>query len=155
MATKVKDSAETMPVVEESTAGEVEVAQEQSPVPEGLGEPKAGELKTRMYLLSALTTDAASALDELTALVSSAGSKVEKAEDLGLKRLAFPINKHRELSLVSVFFNAESQTIKTLDSELKHAETIERFLMSTWRAGLDEPKRRQIERQKRETQINV
>ncbi len=141
MATKVKDSIKTAPE-EVLTAGEVEMGVEQSPADDTIDEAKTGEVKSRMYLMSALAKDAASALGELTALVASAGSKVEKAEDLGLKKLAFPINKHRELSLVSVFFNATSQTIRTLDGELKHAETIERYLLSTWRAGLDEPKRR-------------
>ena len=163
MATKAKEIVETYPAVEETVEDVVEVIEDQSPETDVEGESKSTESKSRMYLLSALAKDAASALDELTALVLAAGSKVEKAEDLGLKRLAFPINKHLELSLVSVFFNATPQTIKTLDGELKHAETIERHLLSTWRAGLDEPKRRssttlrvnQAERQKREAEKNV
>ena len=162
MPEAVKEKAETTLGTEESAPNEVEMIEE-PPLDSALGEPaidvvaetKSENPNTRMYLLSALAKDAASALDELTALVLTAGSKVEKAEDLGLKRLAFPINKHLELSLVSVFFNADAQTIKTLDSELKHAETMERHLLSTWRAGLDEPKRRQAERQKREAQKNV
>ncbi|MCR4277995.1 MAG: 30S ribosomal protein S6 [Candidatus Berkelbacteria bacterium] len=155
MATKVKEIIETSPAVEETAPDVVEVIEDQSPDTEADSDTKSDTSQSRMYLLSALTKDAKSGLDELTALVADAGSKVEKAEDLGLKRLAFPINKHLELSLVSVFFNATPGTIKTLDSELKHAETIERHLLSTWRAGLDEPKRRQAERQKRETEKNV
>ena len=155
MATKAKEIVETSPAVEETVEDVVEVIEDLAPETDTEGESKSTESKSRMYLLSALAKDAKGALDELTALVLAAGSKVEKAEDLGLKRLAFPINKHLELSLVSVFFNATPQTIKTLDSELKHAETIERHLLSTWRAGLDEPKRRQAERQKREAEKNV
>lgn len=155
MATKVKEIVETLPAVEETAPDVVEVIEDLAPDTEVESDTKTEVLKSRMYLLSALTKDAKSGLDELTALVLAAGSKVEKSEDLGLKRLAFPVNKHLELSLVSVFFNATPQTIKTLDSELKHAETIERHLLSTWRAGLDEPKRRQAERQKREAEKNV
>jgi ribosomal protein S6 len=155
MATKAKEIVETSPVVEETAADVVEVIEDQSADNTADSDSKSEAAKSRMYLLSALTKDAKSGLDELTTLVSDAGSKVEKAEDLGPKRLAFPINKHLELSLVSVFFNATPQTIKKLDSELKHAETIERHLLSTWRAGLDEPKRRQAERQKREAQKDV
>ncbi|MDO8650303.1 MAG: 30S ribosomal protein S6 [Candidatus Berkelbacteria bacterium] len=155
MVTKAKEIIDTLPDLEEETAGDIEVIEPQAPETVVEDSANSGDSKTRMYLLSVLAKDATSALDELTSLVLTAGSKVEKAEDLGLKRLAFPINKHLELSLVSVFFNANAQTIKTLDSELKHAETIERHLLSTWRAGLDEPKRRQAERQKREFEKNV
>src|SRR3989344_6231271 len=150
MSTKVKENIEATLAVDEIAADAVEVVEEETPT-----ETKSGEVKTRMYLLSALAKDPKSALDELAALVLAAGSKVEKSEDLGTKRLAFPINRHLELSLVSVFFNASAHTIKTLNSELKHAETIERHLLSTWRAGLEEPKRRQAERQRREAEKNV
>jgi|SRR3990167_6435576 len=155
MVAKAKEIIDTLPDLEEETAGDTEVIEPQAPETVVEDHANSGDSKTRMYLLSVLAKDATAALDELTSLVLTAGSKVEKAEDFGLKRLAFPINKHLELSLVSVFFNANAQTIKTLDSELKHAETIERHLLSTWRAGLDEPKRRQAERQKREFEKNV
>ena len=154
MSTKVKETVET-PATENTVADEVEIIEEATPTETKEGEAKTEEVKTQMYLLSALAKDPKSALDELAALVLAAGSKVEKSEDLGTKRLAFPINRHLELSLVSVFFNASAHTIKTLNSELKHAETIERHLLSTWRAGLEEPKRRQAERQRREAEKNV
>lgn len=163
MPTKEKEIVETAPEIAEATAGDIEVIDDQSPLDSTQGEPETSDKTetksvgehTRMYLLSALAKDAAGALAELTALVSTVGSKVEKAEDLGLKKLAFPINKHLELSLVSVFFNADAPTIKALESELKHADTIERHLLSTWRAGLEEPKRRLAERQKREARTDV
>lgn len=155
MPTTVKEIVETSPEVAQATAGDVEVVEDQSSEPTDKTEAKSVGENTRMYLLSALTKDATSALAELSALISTVGSKVEKAEDLGLKKLAFPINKHLELSLVSVFFTADAPTIKALESELKHADTIERHLLSTWRAGLEEPKRRIAERQKRETGTDV
>lgn len=97
---------------------------------------------SRMYLLSALVSDSPKALKELNDLVVSLGSNIEKAEDLGARRLAFAVNGHRQLSLVSVFFKTDRQTIKTLEGELRHAETIERFLLSSWRASLEDPKQR-------------
>ena len=100
------------------------------------------EPKTRMYLLSALTKDGQKALAELTELVGQAGSKVAKAEDLGPKKLAFAVNKERELTLVSVFFEANREILVTLDSELKHADTLERYLLTDWKADLNAPARR-------------
>ncbi|MDP3992888.1 MAG: 30S ribosomal protein S6 [bacterium] len=155
MPTKEKETVENSPEIAEATAGDIKVIEDQLPETSDKTETKSVGENTRMYLLSALAKDAAGALDELTALISTAGSKVEKAEDLGLKKLAFPINKHLELSLVSVFFNADTQTIKVLEAELKHADTVERHLLSTWRAGLEEPKRRLAERQKREVRVDV
>lgn len=155
MSEAVKEKVEVATEVEQSATVDTEATEESVTAADVVAEIKSETTNARMYLLSALAKDAAGALAELTALVSTVGSKVEKAEDLGLKKLAFPINKHLELSLVSVFFTADAPTIKALESELKHAETIERHLLSTWRAGLEEPKRRQAERQKREAVENV
>lgn len=155
MASKVKEIVETAPAIEELTPDGVEVIEERPLTADVTVESKTGDSKTRMYLLSGLTKDSSTGLAELTALVAAAGSKVEKTEDLGVKRLAFPINKNRELALVSVFFNADGIIVKKLDSELKHAEIIERYLLTTWRAGLEAPKRRQVERQKLETRNYV
>ncbi len=142
MVVKEIGSVETTAGVEESTLDNIKEVEEQSTAADVVAETTAGDSKAQIYLLSALAKDADSALAELSALVLAVGSKVEKAEDLGVKRLAFPINQHRELSLVSVFFHADALSIKKLESELKHTETIERHLLSTWRAGLEEPKRR-------------
>lgn len=155
MSEAVKEKVEVDAEVEQSAAVDTESNEEVVTDADVVAETKSVGENTRMYLLSALVKDATDALAELTALISTVGSKVEKAEDLGVRRLAFPINKHLELSLVSVFFNADAMTIKALESELKHADTIERHLLSTWRAGLEEPKRRLAERQKREARVDV
>lgn len=114
------------------------------------------EGKTQMYLLSALSKDGAAALDELAKIISSAGLKVAKSEDLGVRKLAFSINGNRELSLVSVFFSADPASLKNVQNELTHADLIERFLLTTWRASLDEPKRKTGEYSSRKTEsVNV
>ena len=151
MATRVKEVKDLESGVEEVAAESVvETTDEPTVEPETAVESKSTSAKTQMYLLSALVKDAEVGLAALTALVQAGGLKVEKTEDFGLKKLAFPINKQLELTLVSVFFLSDAPSVRALDSELAHAETIERFLLTTWRAGLDEPKRRQAERQKRE-----
>ncbi|MEK7171218.1 MAG: 30S ribosomal protein S6 [Patescibacteria group bacterium] len=109
------------------------------------------ELKTRLYLLSALAKDATGALDELADIIKGIGSKLEQSEDMGVKRLAYPIKKQSQLSLVSVFFNADPQALKDLAAELVHSEKIDRYLLTEWRAGLDEqgnkrPKRKAEEK---------
>jgi len=100
------------------------------------------EASTRLYLLSALTKDSSHTLSELTELIGQAGSKVEKSEDLGLKRLAFAINKARELTLVSVYFRATAAILAAITAELKHADSLERYLLTDWKADLNAPARR-------------
>lgn len=93
-----------------------------------------------LYLLSALTKEAG-ALDELKKFVTDAGATVVKAEDLGSRKLAFPINKHAELTLVSVFFSADGAASHALQEALRHEEWVERFLVTTWNASPDQPVR--------------
>jgi len=119
-----------------------EAAELDEQIPAEPAEETSTESKTRLYLLSALAKDGAAAIKELSDLVSQVGSKVEKSEDLGLKRLAFAINKQRQLTLVSVFFNASTAVLAELQAELKHAETLERYLLTDWKADLNAPARR-------------
>lgn len=90
---------------------------------------------SQLYLLSALVQKDSS-LKTIEEIVKAKG-KVAKAESLGSKTLAFPINKHRELTLVSVFFNAEPGIIPELDKELAVEDEVERHLITTWRGDIN------------------
>jgi len=87
----------------------------------------------QLYLVSALTEDSAKALSILEGHIKSSGAKVVKAEDLGPKPLAFPINKKRQLNLVSVFFTLERKDVAALTEEFRHESGINRFIITTWR----------------------
>ncbi len=89
----------------------------------------------QLYLLSALVQKD-SFLKTLEGIVGNTG-KIAKAESLGSKTLAFPINKHNELTLVSIFFTAEPGDIPGLDKELAVEEEIERHLITTWRGDIN------------------
>lgn len=89
----------------------------------------------QLYLLSALVQKDSS-LKTLEGIISTKG-KIAKAESLGSKTLAFPINKHRELTLVSIFFTAEPSDIPGLEKELAVEEEVERHLMTTWRGDMN------------------
>lgn len=92
-----------------------------------------------LYLVSALAQDEA-ALKTLTTHLDGK-AKVAKAESLGKKTLAYPINKHKELYLLSVFFTAEPNEIPGLEKELSHEDEIERFLVTTWRGDINKEPR--------------
>ncbi len=87
------------------------------------------------YLLSALVQDE-KALEGIAKLVEATEAKVLKSESLGKKTLTFAINKHKELILVSVFFEGTAQQVNNLEKTLKHEEEIERFILTKWHAEI-------------------
>lgn len=95
------------------------------------------ESLTRRYLMSALTKDADKTLKEAAKAIKDAGATIEKEEDLGTKRLAYPIDEQTEMNLISIYFQASSEIIKGIEKELDHVETIARFLVTTWKADVD------------------
>lgn len=102
----------------------------------------------QLYLLSALVKDDA-AFEDLQNFLKKAQLTIKKSESLGRRMLAYPINKERELTLVSVFFTADPKIIPELDQSLRHEESLERFLLTTWKGDLDAPKRYSKERGER------
>lgn len=99
----------------------------------------------KLYLLTALVKDEA-AFGELESFVKKSELTIKKSENLGRRVLAYPINKQRELTLASIFFTAEANIIPELEKSLHHEESIERFLLTTWKGDLDAPKRYNKER---------
>lgn len=116
-------------------------------------------IESQLYLLSAVTVDPKKALTELKSLVTQVEGTIEKEEDLGLRRLHYPINKHKELSLVSVFFRLDEANVAELNEELKHASILERFLLTRWNASLEARPRRSRPREilnlTEKTEVNV
>jgi len=92
--------------------------------------PKA---ETPLYLLSALVQKD-DALAAIETLVEKSGGAIKKTENLGNKQLAFAINKHHQLILVSVFFESEPGLLPTIQTALRQSAFCERFLLTTWAA---------------------
>lgn len=88
----------------------------------------------QLYLLSALVQKD-EVMELLKKIVSSKG-EIVKDENLGKKTLAYSINKHSELTLLSIFFNAAPAKVTKIEKELYVEETIERYLITTWSAEL-------------------
>ncbi len=89
--------------------------------------------ETPLYLLSALVQKD-EAMAAIEALVEKTGGVIKKTENLGSKQLAFAINKHRQLILVSVFFEAEPGQLPAIQTAVRQAALCERFLLTTWAA---------------------
>lgn len=98
--------------------------------------------KQKLYLLSALGENGPAIVKNIESLLGNLGAQIEKIEDLGQRELAQPVKKHHQLSLVSVFFRLDNAKIKQFEEQLREEETIIRFLLTSWRAPLEEPKTR-------------
>jgi ribosomal protein S6 len=102
------------------------------------------------YLLSALVRQAA-VLEDLKRHIEAAGGRILKSEDLGVRALAYPINKARELNLISAFFQAEPAAARELDKQLQEESGLERYLLTKWSVEtLDEPRARRRQPQPEE-----
>lgn len=113
-------------------------------------------IQTSRYLLTFLAKDR-SALGEIEKIVKEHG-QIEKKEDLGVKKLFFPINKEWELSLLSIFFQADSSVIKKLERQLKEQNSIFRFILTRWNAEIEkniQPKRKQTVTAKTKEMVHV
>jgi ribosomal protein S6 len=104
-------------------------------------EPKITHSReAELYLASALVTSEDS-LKHFAQLIESHGAEIKKSESLGQKQLHHPINKHGSLYLLSVFFTAVPATVPAIEADLRRDDTIERALVTTWRADINQPMR--------------
>jgi|GEM_PF-2194364 len=93
------------------------------------------------YLLTALVEDGA-ALTALEAKIRDSGAQIVKTEDLGTRRLFFPVAKKNELQLVSVFFETDPATVPGFEAQLRHEAVIKRFLLTKWTVDPNAPSSR-------------
>lgn len=96
--------------------------------------------KQSQYLFSALVSKGEDLL-ELQKQFEAFGLKIDRAEDLGQRDLAFPVKKHRQLHLVSLTFQATKVKIQALREEIRHSPIILRSLLTLWREPLNKPKK--------------
>jgi ribosomal protein S6 len=93
----------------------------------------------QLYLLTLLVSDEKSLATVKEHLKDRV--KIVKEENLGPRTLAYPINKHKELTLISIFFTADSTVVTAIEKELKLEEEVERFLLTTWRGDINKEPR--------------
>lgn len=95
---------------------------------------------TELYLASALVVSEDS-LAHFAKVIESHGAEIKKSESLGQKQLFHPINKHNSLYLVSVFFTVTPKEVPAIEAELRRDDMIERVIITTWRADINQPMR--------------
>ena len=86
--------------------------------------------RTRKYeLVMALSpmandTETDAILSDLEDLIVSNGGEVSEKENLGLKRLSFPVNNYREGSYIRTLISMESSSVSQLESNLNANEDV-------------------------------
>ena len=67
-------------------------------------------------------------LTQLQGVVTAAGGKIEKAEKLGRRRLAYRVRRQREGLYVLLVFEGSGDVVKELERRLKVADPVIKFL---------------------------
>ena len=68
-------------------------------------------------------------VDDVKGLITRNNGEVTKAEPWGLRKLAYPIKKHREGRYVLMEFDLEPQSISEIERVLKLTEPVIRHLI--------------------------
>ena len=84
-----------------------------------------------MYIVDTSLEDAArkELIDRITALITGNGGEVEKVDEWGKRRLAYPINYKNEGYYVLVNFSSGSELPKEIERVLQISEDILRYLV--------------------------
>jgi small subunit ribosomal protein S6 len=93
-----------------------------------------------MYIIPSRYTD--TEIDGITASISkileTAGAKVEKTDNLGKLKFAYPIKKERHGTYILTFIETEGETILKIDKDLTLAEEVLRHLIVKREKGIPE-----------------
>jgi ribosomal protein S6 len=92
-------------------------------------------LKGQRYLLTILAQDD-SDLEKLETFLKEFDINIEKVENLGRRSLFFPVDKQRELILMSAFFVAQNDQAPIIENKLNHEAFAKRILLTKWNAEI-------------------
>lgn len=84
-----------------------------------------------VYVIDTVLDDEArkAVIDRFNGMIESNGGKVEKVDEWGKRRLAYPINYKTEGYYLLVNFEAEANVPKEIERNLQIAESVLRYLI--------------------------
>lgn len=68
-------------------------------------------------------------VERFASILTSDGGEIEKAQEMGKKRLAYEINDYREGFYVLVNFQAEPKVVSELERVMKISDDVVRYLI--------------------------
>jgi len=96
--------------------------------------PKGGEIMQKyecMYILNAEMEDEArkELIEKISGVVTSNKGEIEKVDEWGKRRLAYPINFKNEGYYVLLTFSADPELPKELERNLRNYDEVMRFMV--------------------------
>ncbi|MFK5975862.1 MAG: 30S ribosomal protein S6 [Sulfurovum sp.] len=67
-------------------------------------------------------------IEKITAILTKEGAELVATNDMGMRKLAYPVEKHARGYYTILFFKAEGTTIQELERNLKINEEVIKFL---------------------------
>ena len=93
-------------------------------------------------------------LKEITSVISEKGGVIEKTDEWGARRLAYPIRKKQDGFYLILRFTASPETIKPIEDILRREEEVLRFLATGRKEAVpkeaEEPKEEKATAEKEE-----
>ena len=100
--------------------------------------------ETLVVLRTDLGEEAAKLLARFQAVITTEGGSVDENRDWGVRDLAYPIGKQRQGHFHLLEYQAEPQTVKELERNLRIVEGVMRFVsVQQEHTGLPEPRVRE------------
>ncbi len=83
-----------------------------------------------LYVLKPTLTDeeTAAQIAKIEEILLTEGAKILATNKMGMRRLAYPVQKHERGFYTIVYFNAEGSVIQELERKLKFNEDVIKFL---------------------------
>lgn len=83
-----------------------------------------------MFIISATLSEDArkKGLEKITSFIETAGGEIKKLHEMGRKRLAYPINDHREGHYFLAYYTMPSQAVDEFWKDLHLHEDLVRFI---------------------------
>ncbi len=113
-----------------------------------------------MFIAAAETSDedVAKLIETLTALIETEGGTIVKTDDMGRRRLAYPINKKNDGYYVLFEIEGSGQEIAELERRMRVNDTVMRYLTvrvdEERKTAAKHTARRELRRSKRRSQFN-
>jgi small subunit ribosomal protein S6 len=112
--------------------------------------------ETLVVLRTDLGEEAAKLLTRFETVIASQGGTIDEKRDWGVRDLAYPIGKQKQGHYHLLEYQAEPQTVKELERNLRIVEGVLRFVsVQQEHTGLPEPRQREhYDRDRRDTPLH-
>ena len=88
-------------------------------------------------------------IEQVTNYIAGKGGNVDKSEKWGTRKLAYPVQKHKEGNYVLLQFTAEPDTVKEIERRLRVSDVVLKFITVRIDEKMKKIEKRRKDREKR------